>query len=36
MGLMKMLQEAGFARVWNVAGGFLDWSDRIDPKFPKY
>ena len=33
---VKMLQEAGFARVWNVAGGFLDWSDRIDPKFPKY
>jgi sulfur-carrier protein adenylyltransferase/sulfurtransferase len=33
---VKMLQEAGFARVWNVAGGFLDWADRIDPKFPKY
>jgi molybdopterin/thiamine biosynthesis adenylyltransferase/rhodanese-related sulfurtransferase len=33
---VKMLQEAGFSRVWNVAGGFLDWSDRIDPKFPKY
>ena len=33
---VKMLQEAGFARVWNVAGGFLDWADRIDPNFPKY
>ena len=33
---VKMLQEAGFARVCNVTGGFLDWSDRIDSKFPKY
>jgi sulfur-carrier protein adenylyltransferase/sulfurtransferase len=33
---VKMLQEAGFGRVWNVAGGFLDWADRIDSKFPKY
>jgi molybdopterin/thiamine biosynthesis adenylyltransferase/rhodanese-related sulfurtransferase len=33
---VRMLQEAGFTRVWNVAGGFIDWSDRIDKNFPKY
>jgi len=33
---VRMLQEAGFTRVWNVAGGFIDWSDRIDTNFPKY
>jgi len=33
---VKMLQEAGFARVWNVGGGLLDWADRIDQSFPKY
>lgn len=33
---VKMLQEAGFARVWNVGGGLLDWADRIDKAFPKY
>ncbi len=33
---VKMLQEAGFSRAWNVAGGLLEWSDKIDPSFPKY
>jgi len=33
---VKMLQEAGFGRVWNVAGGFDAWAARIDPNFPKY
>ena len=33
---VKMFNEAGFSRVWNVAGGLLDWSDRIDSKLPKY
>lgn len=33
---VKMLQEAGFARVWNVAGGFDAWAERIDTAFPKY
>jgi molybdopterin/thiamine biosynthesis adenylyltransferase/rhodanese-related sulfurtransferase len=33
---VKMLQEAGFARVWNVAGGFDAWAERVDTGFPKY
>jgi sulfur-carrier protein adenylyltransferase/sulfurtransferase len=30
------LQSAGFAKVHNLAGGILAWSDRIDPSVPKY
>ena len=33
---VKMLQEAGFGRVWNVAGGFDAWAERVDTAFPKY
>ena len=33
---VKQLQEAGFRRVRNLAGGILAWSERIDPSFPKY
>ncbi len=33
---VKMLQEAGFARVWNVERGFEAWAEKIDPSFPKY
>src|SRR5207302_11278113 len=33
---VKMFHEAGFTRVWNVAGGLLEWSDRIVTKLPKY
>ncbi len=33
---VKMLHEAGFGRVWNVAGGFDAWAERIDTNFPKY
>ena len=33
---VKMLHEAGFGRVWNVAGGFDAWAERIDTSFPKY
>src|SRR5579871_992871 len=30
------LQQAGFRKVHNLAGGILAWADRIDPKMPKY
>lgn len=30
------LREAGFENAWNVEGGIHAWSDRIDPKVPKY
>jgi molybdopterin/thiamine biosynthesis adenylyltransferase/rhodanese-related sulfurtransferase len=33
---VKMLQEAGFTRVWNVEKGFEAWAERIDTSFPKY
>ena len=32
----KVLLEAGFRRVRNVAGGILAWSDSIDPTVSKY
>jgi adenylyltransferase/sulfurtransferase len=30
------LQQAGFKKVHNLAGGILAWADRVDPKMPKY
>ncbi len=33
---LKLLKEAGFAKLWNVAGGISAWSDEIDPSVPKY
>lgn len=30
------LREAGFTNAWNLAGGIDAWSDRVDPKVPKY
>ena len=32
----QLLQGAGFARVTNLAGGILRWSDDVDPLVPKY
>ena len=32
----QLLQSAGFARVTNLAGGILRWSDDVDPLVPKY
>jgi sulfur-carrier protein adenylyltransferase/sulfurtransferase len=32
----KAMQEAGFMRVLNMKGGILAWSDKVDPKVPKY
>jgi adenylyltransferase/sulfurtransferase len=33
---LKLLQEAGFNKLWNVEGGILAWSDDVDPSVPKY
>jgi sulfur-carrier protein adenylyltransferase/sulfurtransferase len=33
---VTFLQQAGFKKVHNLAGGILAWADRIDPKMPKY
>jgi adenylyltransferase/sulfurtransferase len=32
----RQLQAAGFAKVRNLAGGLLRWSDDVDPSVPKY
>jgi adenylyltransferase/sulfurtransferase len=31
-----ILKQAGFERVENLAGGIIDWADKIDPSLPKY
>ncbi|MGE5725461.1 MAG: molybdopterin-synthase adenylyltransferase MoeB [Acidobacteriota bacterium] len=33
---VTFLQQAGFRKVKNLAGGILAWSDRVDPSVPKY
>src|SRR5271165_1717316 len=33
---VAFLQQAGFGKVHNLAGGISAWSDRVDPKVPKY
>lgn len=33
---LRVLKEAGFARLWNVSGGIEAWADQIDPSVPKY
>jgi adenylyltransferase/sulfurtransferase len=32
----EFLQQSGFKNVHNLAGGITAWSDRVDPKVPKY
>jgi rhodanese-related sulfurtransferase len=32
----KKLRDAGFENAWNVGGGILAWSDRVDPSVQKY
>jgi molybdopterin/thiamine biosynthesis adenylyltransferase/rhodanese-related sulfurtransferase len=34
--VVRQLQAAGFAHVWNLAGGILRWSDDVDPTVVKY
>jgi sulfur-carrier protein adenylyltransferase/sulfurtransferase len=33
---VTFLQQAGFKKVHNLAGGILAWADRVDPRMPKY
>ncbi|MEE9132000.1 MAG: molybdopterin-synthase adenylyltransferase MoeB [Gemmatimonadota bacterium] len=33
---VRLLQEAGFRRAYNLTGGLLAWSDEVDPSMPKY
>ena len=33
---VKLLQEAGFGKLWNVEGGIAAWADEVDPSVPKY
>ncbi|MGB2605697.1 MAG: molybdopterin-synthase adenylyltransferase MoeB [Candidatus Sulfotelmatobacter sp.] len=33
---VEFLRQAGFAKVQNLAGGINAWSERVDPKVPKY
>src|SRR5438309_566815 len=33
---VAFLQQAGFTKVHNLTGGITAWSDRVDPKVPKY
>src|SRR6266436_5070700 len=33
---VDFLRQAGFKKVYNLAGGILAWADRVDPKMPKY
>ena len=34
--IAEFLKQSGYAKVANVAGGILAWSDQIDPSVPKY
>jgi adenylyltransferase/sulfurtransferase len=33
---VEFLRQAGFDKAKNLTGGILAWSDRVDPKVPKY
>jgi len=33
---VEFLKKAGFGNVSNLAGGILAWSDKVDPRVPKY
>ena len=33
---VEFLKKAGFQNVSNLAGGILAWSDKVDPRVPKY
>ena len=33
---VEFLKQAGFKNVLNLAGGITAWSDKVDPKVPKY
>jgi adenylyltransferase/sulfurtransferase len=33
---VALLRDAGFRKVWNLAGGIHAWAEKVDPKLPKY
>jgi adenylyltransferase/sulfurtransferase len=33
---VRLLQQRGFANLYNLEGGIDAWSDQIDPSVPKY
>jgi adenylyltransferase/sulfurtransferase len=33
---VDLLKQTGFKHVWNMTGGILAWSDKVDPTVPKY
>ena len=33
---IRVTDPAGFRKVKNMVGGILAWSDRVDPRVPKY
>ncbi len=33
---LKLLQEAGFQKLWNLDGGIQAWAEQVDPSMPKY
>jgi adenylyltransferase/sulfurtransferase len=33
---VEFLQQAGFRKVKNLAGGILGWAEKVDPTMPKY
>ena len=33
---VRLLQQRGFANVYNLEGGIDAWSDQVDPAVPKY
>lgn len=35
-GALRKMQEAGFKKVWNLSGGLLAWSAKVDPTVPQY
>jgi adenylyltransferase/sulfurtransferase len=33
---LAQLRDAGFAKLWNLEGGLLAWSEDVDPSMPRY
>jgi adenylyltransferase/sulfurtransferase len=34
--VVRLLQQHGFRRLWNLGGGINRWADEVDPSLPKY
>jgi len=33
---LRILQDSGFKKIWNLDGGILAWAERVDPSLPVY